>query len=459
MTDTRYRILLVEDDLIMGESLCDRFELEGFELAWCQTAGAALDILRDGTPFHLMLSDIRLPDMRGDEMFTVLQNELPHPPRALFITGYGAIESAVDLLKRGAADYITKPFDLDALVQQVRGLCAEEALRLDAQHDTTTPVNCSLGLSHAMRHMAAMLPRLAERASTILITGESGAGKEWVAQALHAAGADPDAPFVAVNCAALPENLLEAELFGHEKGAFTGATRQRRGVFEQADGGTLFLDEVGDMSLSMQAKLLRAIQERRITPLGSETPRELDLRLICATHRDLRTLVDEGGFREDLYYRINVVHLRIPPLRERREDILWLADNILADIAAREDAEPRQLDAGAKQALLEHPWPGNVRELRHCLERAAIFSADAVLHQDDLCDPAAQPDSPGPTDIPPATDMALGTYLQGQERAFILRALETHDWRITETAEHLGISRKNLWEKMRRHGIQSPAGR
>ncbi|OOC10708.1 sigma-54-dependent transcriptional regulator [Thioalkalivibrio halophilus] len=462
MTTSSCRILLVEDDPIMGESLYDRFELEGFEVTWCQTAGAARETLEGDRHFHLMVSDIRLPDLTGDALFAQLQETLAQEtPRTLFITGYGAVETAVDLLKRGAADYITKPFDLDALIGQIRGLCAEEDPRMQTADAVSAAADLSLGKSLPMQRMAAMLPRVAARATTVLITGESGAGKEFVAHALHNAGPNPDAPFVAVNCAALPENLLEAELFGHEKGAFTGATRQRRGVFEQADGGTLFLDEIGDMSLAMQAKLLRVIQERQVTPLGSENPLDVNLRLVCATHRNLREYVDRGDFREDLFYRINVVHLRIPPLRDRREDILWLARQTLEDLARREGGEPRRLAADAEQAMLEHEWPGNVRELRHCLERATIFSPAPVLGEADLCDPA-DPDHLPPSGDPsteatdPASRPPLADYLQAQEAAYIRQALEHHEWRITQTAEHLGISRKNLWEKMRRHGLQGP---
>ncbi|WP_024329951.1 sigma-54 dependent transcriptional regulator [Thioalkalivibrio sp. ALR17-21] len=462
MTTSSCRILLVEDDPIMGESLYDRFELEGFEVTWCQTAGAARETLEGDRHFHLMVSDIRLPDLTGDALFAQLQETLAQEtPRTLFITGYGAVETAVDLLKRGAADYITKPFDLDALIGQIRGLCAEEDPRMQTADAVSAAADLSLGKSLPMQRMAAMLPRVAARATTVLITGESGAGKEFVAHALHNAGPNPDAPFVAVNCAALPENLLEAELFGHEKGAFTGATRQRRGVFEQADGGTLFLDEIGDMSLAMQAKLLRVIQERQVTPLGSENPLDVNLRLVCATHRNLREYVDRGDFREDLFYRINVVHLRIPPLRDRREDILWLARQTLEDLAHREGGEPRRLAADAEQAMLEHEWPGNVRELRHCLERATIFSPAPVLGEADLCDPA-DPDHLPPSGDPstaatdPASRPPLADYLQAQEAAYIRQALEHHEWRITQTAEHLGISRKNLWEKMRRHGLQGP---
>lgn len=462
MTTSSCRILLVEDDPIMGESLYDRFELEGFEVTWCQTAGAARETLQGDRHFHLMVSDIRLPDLTGDALFAQLQETLAQEtPRTLFITGYGAVETAVDLLKRGAADYITKPFDLDALIGQIRGLCAEEDPRMQTADAVSAAADLSLGKSLPMQRMAAMLPRVAARATTVLITGESGAGKEFVAHALHNAGPNPDAPFVAVNCAALPENLLEAELFGHEKGAFTGATRQRRGVFEQADGGTLFLDEIGDMSLAMQAKLLRVIQERQVTPLGSENPLDVNLRLVCATHRNLREYVDRGDFREDLFYRINVVHLRIPPLRDRREDILWLARQTLEDLARREGGEPRRLAADAEQAMLEHEWPGNVRELRHCLERATIFSPAPVLGEADLCDPA-DPDHLPPSGDPstaatdPASRPPLADYLQAQEAAYIRQALEHHEWRITQTAEHLGISRKNLWEKMRRHGLQGP---
>lgn len=466
MSDSRllqrgqFRILLVEDDEIMGESLCDRFELEGYDVTWLRRAEGVLDTLQITRPFHALLSDIRLPDLSGEELFKILSAQLIRVPPTVFLTGYGSIESAVELLKLGAIDYLIKPFDLDKLVEQMEQLCATEAQRVGGFEEDITRQTTSfpeIGVSPAMRRLSRLLPKVANRASAILITGESGVGKEVLAQALHTQS-KVKGPLVAVNCAALPESLLEAELFGHEKGAFTGANRRRKGVFEQAIGGVLFLDEIGDMPLDMQSRLLRVVQERRVTPLGAESSIEVPVQLICATNRDLRQLVNEGQFREDLYYRINIVQLHIPPLRERREDIPWLADRLLAEIALREDEPIRTLSSSALQALLKHDWPGNVRELKHSIERAVIFSECAQLQVSDFFDisePLTDSVTPNMPEAP-AGD-ALGVFLKGCEREYIERMLITHEWKIIKTAQMLGISRKCLWEKMRRYEICEPS--
>jgi transcriptional regulator with PAS, ATPase and Fis domain len=275
-------------------------------------------------------------------------------------------------------------------------------------------------------------------------------GKEHVAAALH--DRLPDAahsPFVPVNCGALTETLMEAELFGYEKGAFTGALRTKKGVFEQANGGTLFLDEIGDMPLHTQVKLLRAIQERRIVRIGGETPIPVDLRLYCATNRDLKGMVEQGTFREDLYYRINVIHIKVPPLRERKEDILWFAQQFLEEFVRAHPGERRALHPATEQALLSYDWPGNIRELKHCIERACILSSQTVLEPETFFDDCLAVASPGT-----AAHASLNQYLLDCERRYIQRALETHQGRIAETAAALGISRKNLWEKMKKLGIQ-----
>ena len=432
------RICLIEDDAIMGESLCDRFELEGFAFDWWRTGSEALQGLQTRN-YALVISDIRLPDMGGDELFMGLatQHGSAALPPWLFITGYGSVDRAVDLLKAGATDYITKPFDLDALVDKFGQMLASI--------QTSTEGEASLGVSAAMRRIEALLPRLASQANTILITGESGVGKEVVAREIHQlAHPNEDAPFVAVNCGALTESLLEAELFGHEKGAFTGAVRARAGVFEQANGGTLFLDEIGDMPLSMQVKLLRTIQDRCVVRVGSEQTVSVSLRLICATHRDLREMVDDGSFREDLFYRIHVIQLRIPPLRERREDIIWLAQRMLKEHCRKHDTEQRRFTPQIEQALLRHAWPGNIRELKHAIERACILSSGNSLVLDSLFE----------THLPEVStdnqEETLSAYLRQCEQAYIHDALERHGGRISETAQSLGISRKNLWERMKR---------
>ncbi len=308
----------------MGETLADRFQLEGFACDWHTTARSAANGLASKR-YDVVVSDIRLPDQNGDTLFEELQAKAVHMPPWIFITGYGTIERAISLTRLGASDYITKPFDLDQLIEKLKLHIPPSLL------DSRSP---SLGLSPGMRRVEELLPRLAAQATTVLITGQSGVGKEVVAREIHRL--DPKrsaAQFVAVNCGGIPENLLEAELFGHERGAFTGAARQKRGLVEQAAGGTLFLDEIGDMPIAMQVKLLRVLQERSVRRIGAEHAIPVDFRLICATHRDLRKLVEAHQFREDLFYRINVVHVKVPPLRDRPEDIIWYARRFLKEIA------------------------------------------------------------------------------------------------------------------------------
>jgi len=432
----QHRIALIEDDPIIGEALSDRLEFEGF----------ACDRYRDGKSarrglgqrrYSVVVSDINLPDISGEQLFCELLAGQQALPPFIFITGYGAIDQAVRLLKLGAQDYVTKPFNVGELIAKIRGLCERQQPAADAA--------AQLGISTEMRQIENLLPRLAASRSAVLISGESGAGKEQVARALHRAG-DPGGKtaFVAVNCGAIPENLIEAELFGHDRGAFTGADRDRQGVFEQADGGTLFLDEIGEMPPSMQVKLLRAIQERTVVRVGGATPRRVDIRLVCATHHDLKAMVEQGGFREDLYYRIHVIHLHVPPLRERQEDILWLAARFLDERAARGEVR-RSLSADAERALTRYPWPGNVRELQHCLERACVLSLTPQLNVESLFGA----DGP-PAVAADALRQPLSDHLQECERAYIRRALTECGGRIADTATLLGISRKNLWEKMRK---------
>lgn len=437
------RLCLVEDDEIMGESLCDRFELEGYACDWHKTAASALASLGKKN-YAVAISDIRLPDLTGDAMFArLLKSEVALPP-FIFITGFGSIDTAVSLLKQGAADYVTKPFDLDQLMDKIR------ILATSARPSRSTKPG--LGLSAAMQRIADMLPRLALHASTILITGESGVGKEKVALELHKnAPKSAGKPFVAVNCGAITESLMEAELFGYEKGAYTGAARTKKGLFEQADGGTLFLDEIGEMPLAMQVKLLRVIQERNIVRVGGEEPIPVNLRLVCATHRDLKQMVEQGTFREDLFYRINVIQLRILPLRERKEDILWFADLFLEQFATQHGVKKKSLQPSAELALLDYPWPGNVRELKHAIERAYILNNDKSLNTGDLFEDGLL--QPSLAAVPEAD---LYQYLQACERRYIVNTLGRYQWHMGNTAAALGISRKNLWEKIRKLEIAAP---
>lgn len=440
-------VCLIEDDELMGEALCERFDMEGISHAWHKRGREAISDLRRRR-YDVVVSDIRLPDMSGEDLFMQLRQAKPETPPFLFMTAFGTIDQAVRLLKLGAADYVAKPLEVDDLISKIREL-SEPASVADT-------AGATLGVAPSMRRIERMLQRLAASDGSVLISGESGVGKEHVARRLHelTQGTEPR-PFVAVNCAAIPETMLEAEMFGFEKGAFTGAAKERRGYFEQADGGILFLDEVGDMPLSMQAKLLRAIQEHTVTRLGSETPIRVSVRLVCATHEDLRQLVEAGRFREDLYYRINVVSLRVPPLRERREDILWLAKRFAEQQSAKKGGGASfTFTPAAERAMLSHPWPGNIRELKHCIERGCILAGRSQLGPEALFGDASVMTS----ELPASGDTLLA-HIDACEKRYVEEALAAHGWRMGETADYLGISRKTLWEKMRKHGIADRAKR
>ena len=427
------QLCLVEDDPIMGESLADRFALEGLQTSWYKNAESAEQAIIEHD-FAIVVSDIRLPGKSGDQLFERLRQRSAVLPPFIFITGHGDLNRAVELLKLGAADYITKPFDIDHLLQRVNDLVSGSSTRHSDGH--------VLGISPAMIRLENILKRIAPLDSTVLITGPTGSGKEMVARRLHELSGRN--AFLAVNCAALVENLAESELFGHERGAFTGAASRHAGVFERASGGTLLLDEIGDMPLALQAKLLRVLQDRVVSRVGSSDTIHVDTRVVVATNQELESKINDGSFREDLFYRINVVHLVLPPLSARQEDILWLAQRFLTECSLHQNRRPMRLDAEVEQFLLEHKWPGNVRELRHTLERACIFADDDCLHVEDMRSDYCSP-------IEPKTnETSLDDYLSGCERRYIENSLDANDGRIGVTAEHLGISRKSLWVKMKR---------
>ncbi len=440
------QLLLIEDDLIMGESLLDRFELEGYAVKWSRSIEQAR-VLLDEAVFDAVVSDVRLTDGSGERLFEErLRSKAPTPPW-LFITAFASVDQAVAMLRAGACDYVTKPFDIAALVSKVQ-------LAIGAEPDHTVvssaaDTDLALGISLSMRQIATQAQRVAARARTILITGESGVGKEVLARHLHAlAHPQGSAPFVAVNCGAIPETLIEAALFGHERGAYTGADKLRRGYVEQAHGGTLFLDEIAELSPSMQVRLLRVLQDRQVQRLGAENLIHVDLRLICATHADLQHLVQKNLFREDLYYRIHVMHMRVPPLRERPDDVLWLAQRFLQDDATLRSEPPKQLTPAARAALLAHAWPGNVRELHNCIERASVVGEHAQIDASDLFE--NQTDKLQASALP-----TLDAFVADAERDYLTAVLARFDGKSGLAADALGISRKTLWEKCKRYGIRS----
>jgi len=443
-------ILVVDDEQIQRAILAEVLRDEGYQVVEAADGEAALQRVNGGG-IDLILTDVRMPGISGEELLVKVREERPHLP-VLLITAHDTVEQAVAAMQAGAFSYIAKPINLDGLLAQVqralehRRLAEElEALRSAVGEAPDLPE--VVAESSAMRAVLSEAARVAPRRTTVLITGESGTGKEVVARAIHALSDRAEAPFVAVNCAALPETLLESELFGHEAGAFTGAAQRHIGRFEQASSGTLFLDEIGDLPMPVQVKLLRALQERTIERLGSNTSVAVDVRLIAATHRDLAAAIREGGFREDLYYRLNVVALHLPPLRHRRPDIPTLVDHLLERINRDNDTAITGVSREALEAFLRYPWPGNVRELGNVLERAVVLTRGQVIHLDDLPSTIR-----APSEKPPAGDGSLAD----SERAAIVAALAAARGNRSVAADRLGIHRNTLRRKIRELDITVP---
>jgi DNA-binding NtrC family response regulator len=440
MSHEQISVALVEDDPIMGESLSQCLELEGFRVDWWRTGRDALAGLSESTP-DLVICDIRLPDISGADLFREITAD-PAAPPFLFMTAFGQIDQAVSLMRAGAADYLTKPFDVEDLLARARGLVTRRS---------SSPGGV-LGVSKSMRDIEALLLRIARHPSPVLFAGETGVGKEVCARLLHAQSGCEDEPFIAVNCAAIPDHLLESELFGHEKGAFTGATARHLGYAERARRGTLFLDEVAELPMALQAKLLRLIEDRSFHRLGGETAIPFRARIMCATNRDLMAEVASGHFRDDLLYRINVVTFDVPPLRKRPEDIRWLARFFFAQCVQSADTPPRGISSLAEEALLAHDWPGNVRELRNRLERAIALSNGEWLMPGDLFPDARRASRPAANPVPP---LSLAAAREAAEKREIERALRESNGQIGEAAKLLRVSRTTLWDRMRRFGIDA----
>jgi DNA-binding NtrC family response regulator len=378
----------------------------------------------------------------------------------ILLTGHGTIESAVEAMRLGAFDYVTKPFESSELLHRVQNALAHHQLvnevrLLRQQIREQRGFGRLVGRSPQIQRVIEMISRVAGTDTTILIEGESGTGKELVARAIHAESPRADRPFVAINCGALPETLLESEMFGHVKGAFTGATATKKGLFEEADRGTLFLDEIGDTSAAIQIKLLRVLQEREIRRVGSNAPIKIDVRVLAASHRSLEELVKEGRFREDLLYRLNVVTIPVPPLRERREDIPLLAAHFLEGAAKRLGKPVPTLSQEAMNLLLEYPWPGNVRQLENAIERAVLLATRETIFPGDFPPSLLRAAKTGEPSVPPAKPMRL----EEVEREHILSTLEAFGWNQARAAEVLGIGRNTLWRKLKEYGIQSPERR
>jgi DNA-binding NtrC family response regulator len=448
-------VLLVEDDEIMRLSLDDWLRRAGIPVRTaCEVAGARSQL--EESDIDLVVTDVRLPDGTGTELFEEISRRYPGTP-VILMTAFGEVSEAVALVKAGAVDYVTKPFEVEALIALVRSTL----LRLADAHLSAEltgpdglrfkPGSGILGKSPAMRRIERLVARLADVDSSILISGESGVGKEVVAMLIHHNSRRASGPLVSVNCAALHPNLVESELFGHEKGAFTGAIQRKIGRFEQAQGGTIFLDEIAEIPTEIQVKLLRVLQEHTLERVGGEKSIPLNVRVLAATQVDLDQAMKEGRFRPDLYWRLNVIHLHIPPLHERTEDILYLSRLFVERQAAEVGKQVSGLSDEAEARLLSMPFPGNVRELKNVLERAVALCDGPLVMEHDLL----------PIDVDASDGLVaresphfLKETIENAEREAIRNALVRHKGVVKKAAQDLGISRKNLWEKMRRHGIE-----
>ena len=451
------RILIVEDEREMRVMLEKGLVRRGFELRACETADEALEQVA-AADFDAVLTDLRMPGMSGLALCERIVLNRPDIP-VVVVTAFGSMETAVAAIRAGAYDFITKPVDLDALVLVLERAVQHRALREEVRRLRQAlgqggEAGGLVGQSVALRQAYTLIDKVADVDTTVLITGESGTGKEVAARALHTRGRRQAGPFVAINCAAMPEHLLESELFGHLKGAFTDARVARTGLFVQASGGTLFLDEVGELPLGLQPKLLRALQERKVRLLGSNEEVEFDARIVAATNRDLERAVEEGRFREDLYYRLNVINIELPPLRARGNDVLLLSQTFVEHFAGRTGKRVLGLSPAAAQKLLAYSWPGNVRELQNCMERAVALTTFEQLTVEDL--PERVRNYTTPQVLPEMADMSEMVTLEEVERRYIHRVLEAVGGSRTLAARILGVDRKTLYRKLHRSEDDEP---
>ncbi len=447
-----HRVLVIDDERGVRESISMILELEGYEVDNCASAVEALGRMDTGEQWDYVVCDIRMPEMDGIEFVRQMRRR-GHAGDVIMISAYGSVDTSIEAIKAGASDYINKPLVPDELILRLKMLEEKNRLRLENRYlkqqlDEKAGFEEIVYASPTMRKVVEFASRVAAYKTNVLITGESGTGKELVARAIHKASDRADKPFVAVNCAAIPETLFESELFGYAKGAFSGATGTKRGVIEEADGGTLFLDEIGEFPLTLQPKLLRMLQEEEIRRLGETKSIKVDVRIVAATARDLAREVEEGCFRDDLFYRLNVMHIVIPPLRERKEDIPHLVDHFIRKYNEKFNRNVRGVTPSVLSLLMEHPWYGNVRELENVIERAMIMTERDVIEQVDLQEGGR---SDGETFT--VESLSLSREWSRLEAHLIRKALKECGNNRTRAAKLLGVSRRALLYKLKHHGI------
>jgi len=449
-TKTTPLIMIVDDERNMCELIETDLRLRGIASKWYVSACEAMDAIHEHN-FDVILTDVRMPGTTGLQLCQQLSQSRPDVP-VVVMTAFGTLETAVTAMRSGAYDFITKPIEMDVLsITLNRAIehrrLVDQVRLLESSGDSATVFGEMLGQSPAMRKLYVQLSQVAVSDAAVLITGESGTGKELVARSIHTRSRRADKPFVAVNCAALTETLLESELFGHVRGAFTDARSERRGLFIEAGGGTLLLDEVGEMPMSMQVKLLRALEERKVRPVGSDKEISFDVRVLAATHRDLETAVEEDRFREDLYYRIHVIGIELPPLRSRGTDILRLAEHYQKQFATAEDKPVTGLADGVAEKLLSYSWPGNVRELRNVMERAVALTRYNKITVEDL--PEKIRNFKGGTIFIGGLDPAELVSMEEIERRYITHVLDATGGNQTQAAHILGLDRKTIYRKLK----------
>ena len=447
----KFTLLIIDDEKNIREGLAANFELEDYNVKTASTGEEGLALIEKGD-IDLVITDLRMPGISGEQVLAKVSSETPGIP-VIILTGHGSIDSAVDAMRHGAYDFLTKPLNLDQLSLIVKR--ALEGREMSLQHqelkkelEDSNALKGMIGTSPAMQRVQQLIKKVADTRANVLITGESGVGKELVANAIHNLSSRKDKSFIKVHCAALSETLLESELFGHEKGAFTGAEKMQKGRFELAHGGTIFLDEIGEINQNVQIKILRVLQEKKFERVGGEQTIEVDVRIVAATNRNLEEEVKAGRFREDLYYRLNVIHIQVPPLRERKEDIPLLVSSFLQEFNSENGKDIKTVDKRAKSALFNYNWPGNIRELRNCMEAAVVMCSGDEISVEDL-PPTVSSGSSGENCVIP-----LGISLEEAEKIIIQETLLANANNKTRTAEILEIGRKTLQRKLAEWGIE-----